>query len=360
MSITKLKQKLREKNIELALFYNIDAENYNKNMYYFSGYKGIGCLIILEKKPAFLIVPLMEYERASKSGKLKVFKWEKGKRLFEQLKETLKNKKIIPKRVGIVYRDFSYDVYKSLRKFIRKVKIQDIENFCLDLRTQKTDEEIKIIKRCCSIGAEILAKCINNFNKFKTEKDVEIFLHSETIKMGCELAFPPIVASGKAGSMAHYIPRNIKLRKGFCVIDFGVRYGGYNSDITRTLYLGNPSEKEKKMYNLLLNVQSDLIKKIKVNKKCSELYEETNILLKEYSENFIHGLGHGLGLDIHELPNLKSLSKERFKNNMVFTVEPGIYFENKFGIRIEDDILIKNNKTIILTKVPKKLIIKKR
>ena len=83
------------------------------------------------------------------------------------------------------------------------------------------------------------------------------------------------------------------------------------------------------------------------------------VLLEELAENFTHGLGHGVGLNIHELPNLKSISKETFKNNMIFTIEPGIYFENRLGIRIEDTILLKNNKPTILTKVPKTLTIKK-
>ena len=115
---------------------------------------------------------------------------------------------------------------------------------------EKSEKEIKIIKKSCTIASGILKKCINNFSKFSTEKDVETFLHTETIKNGCELAFPTIVASGKGGSMPHYEPKNVKLRKGFCVIDFGVKYEGYCSDITRTIYLGKPSVQEKKIYDI--------------------------------------------------------------------------------------------------------------
>ncbi len=168
------------------------------------------------------------------------------------------------------------------------------------------------------------------------------------------------MASGKAGSIPHHEPKKIKLRKGFCVIDFGVKYEGYCSDITRTIYLGLPTEKEIKIYNRLLGIQRKIIENIKPGKKCNEAYLETITLLDEYSENFTHGLGHGIGLNIHELPNLKSDSDETFKNNMIFTIEPGIYFENKFGIRIEDDVLIRNGKPIVLTKVQKKMIIKRK
>ena len=355
MTINGLKKIMKEKNIDVAIFYNIDSENFNKNMHYYSDYKGIGCLAVPEKGSPFLIAPLMEVERARKSSSVKVYEWEKGKRLFDVLNEKLKGK---PKTMGVVYRDLSYDVYKSLRKHVKKVKIVDITEECFEIRSEKSEKEIKIIKKSCTIASGILKKCINNFSKFSTEKDVETFLHTETIKNGCELAFPTIVASGKGGSMPHYEPKNVKLRKGFCVIDFGVKYEGYCSDITRTIYLGKPSVQEKKIYDILLNAQQKTIKKIKKGMKCSDVFQECIVLLREYADNFTHGLGHGIGLNIHEMPNLKPLSEEVIKENMIFTVEPGVYFENKFGIRIEDDILIKNGRPVILTNVAKGFIIK--
>jgi Xaa-Pro aminopeptidase len=102
-----------------------------------------------------------------------------------------------------------------------------------------------------------------------------------------------------------------------------------------------------------------LIRRVKKGKKCSDLYEEAVELLGEYGERFTHGLGHGLGLQIHEFPNLKQESKEILDNGMVFTIEPGIYFEGKSGIRIEDDVLINNGRVEILTRFPKVLIVKK-
>lgn len=347
------------KKVDLTLFYNVDSENFNKNMYYFSGYKGMGCLVVPKKDVPFLLVPLMEYERAKKNSKVKVYCWEKDKRLFVAVNERLRKEKIVFNSIGIVYREFCYDIYRSLRKHIKKIKIVDITEECFGLRSVKKEKEIEIIKKSCRIASDILKKCIDNFSKFKTERDVEIFLHTETIKKGCELAFPTIVASGKAGSMPHYEPKNVKLRKGFCVMDFGVKYKGYCSDITRTIYLGTPSKKERKIYNMLLSVQKKVIEKIRTGMKCDELFDSVIILLREYADNFTHGLGHGIGLNIHEAPNLKPLSKEGVENNMVFTVEPGVYFEDSFGIRIEDDILIKNGRPIVLTNVHKNLIIKR-
>ena len=110
------------------------------------------------------------------------------------------------------------------------------------------------------------------------------------------------------------------------------------------------------MYNLLFEIQNDAINQVEENKKCSELYDFVNTSLGKYKNNFIHGLGHGVGVEVHEMPNLTLNSKDKIKNNMVFTIEPGVYFPKKFGIRIEDTILFKN-KPIALTKTSKDLLI---
>lgn len=156
--------------------------------------------------------------------------------------------------------------------------------------------------------------------------------------------------------MPHHEPSNTKIKKGFCVIDFGVKYKGYCSDITRTICIGKPSDKEKETYNSLLAIQKNTINQIRSGKKCSELYDFVNNSLGKHQKYFTHGLGHGVGTQIHEMPNLSLNSKDRIKNNMVFTIEPGIYFPGKYGIRIEDTIFFKN-KSILLTKTAKDLII---
>ena len=165
-----------------------------------------------------------------------------------------------------------------------------------------------------------------------------------------------IVASGSNASSPHHKPSNAKIKKGFCVIDFGVKYRGYCSDITRTVYAGRPSLKEKEIYNSLLKIQEEAINLAKNNKKCSELYDFVNESLGKYKKYFTHGLGHGVGVEIHEMPNLTLNSKDRIKDGMAFTIEPGIYISGKFGIRIEDTILFKN-RPIALTKTSKDLLI---
>ncbi len=316
----------------------------------------MGCLVVSKKKKPFLLVPQMEYERAKEASRCRVIEWKKGLKLFEALEEVLAKQKISHATVGVDQSIFSISLYKSLRKHLRQIKVRDITKDCLQLRAQKTKEEIQLIRKSCRIADSILKECIKKFHTFKTEKEVEVFLHTQTIKRGCTLAFDPIIASGKGASMPHYEPQEVTIRKGFCVIDFGVNYKGYHSDITRTIYLGNPKEEERKVYSLLLQAQREVIRSIRTGKLCSGSYKETQKILGEYAEYFTHGLGHGIGLQIHELPNISPNSKEKYQNNQVFTIEPGIYMPGKWGMRIEDDILIYNGKREVLTKVPRKLI----
>jgi len=297
----------------------------------------------------------MEYEKAKNSRIKKVYSWDK-KRLFENVLEKLKKNKIKIRCIGIDKRTTTLEDYSALKKVFRKSRIVKINEICFKLREVKTKEEIKIIRKCCKITDHILRRCLNNFKKFKKEGEAVAFLENETNKQGCELAFKPIVASGKNSSQPHYESKNTKLRKGFCVIDFGIKYKGYCSDITRTIYMGKPSLREREIYYLLLNIQNAAIKKIKLNEKCSEIYMFVKNNLKQYKKYFIHGLGHGIGIEVHERPNLKDNIKDRFKENSVFTIEPGIYFPKKFGIRIEDDVLL-TKKVEVLTKTKKDLLI---
>ena len=356
MKINEFQSVLNEGKIDFALFYNVDFEKIEHNVVYFSQYSGIGALVIPAKNKPLLIVPKMEIKKAKESIIKKIYNWNKDKRLFENVKYFIKKNKTKSKKIGIDKNSFSLNAYKELKKNFKNIKSIDISKDCLKLRETKTKKEIEIIKKGCKISDEILKKCFKNFKKFKTEAEVKAFLEYEAKKKGCGLAFPTIVASGTNASKPHHKTKNTLLKKGFCVIDFGIRYKNYCTDTTRTIYLGNINKKEKEIYNFLLNIQKNIIKNIKINKKCSEMYNETRNNLKNYKKYFTHGLGHGFGIKIHELPNLTKKSKDKIKNNVIFTVEPGIYLKN-FGIRIEDGILIENNKVKVLTKTPKELVV---
>lgn len=228
-----------------------------------------------------------------------------------------------------------------------------IYNSLLSMAKIKTKEEIKNIKKACRITDSIFKKMMKNFN-FKNESDIAGFIKKEIKKRELRQSFKPIVASGKSASNPHYQENNKKLSRGFCVIDFGVKYSGYCSDMTRTVFIGKPTKKERQIYNMILKSQTSAIKKLKPGVSCKTIANEARKHLKRYNKKMIHSTGHGLGKRIHEKPYISIKSNENLDKGMVFTIEPGIYLKN-YGIRIEDTILLKQ-KPVILTKSEKRLI----
>ena len=353
MKIKELVKVLNEKKQDLALFYN--PEKPNPNMQYLSGYTGIGILAVIKNSKPFLIAPKMEFERAKNSMIGEVYSMEK-KKFFESAYGIIRKKTKKIGKIAIDNNNFTLNSYRAFRKSFRNAKTCDISQECAKMRMLKTAKEIYYLKKSCSYADKILQKTLKNFKSFKTESDVAAFLAYETRKNGLELSFEPIVASGKNGSMPHHNPQSIRLNNGLCVIDFGVKYKGYCSDMTRMISIGKPSPKEKEMYGLLKDIQMKSIKMVKHGIKCSSLYDFVVKKLGKYSGNFTHGLGHGVGIEIHEMPNLTIKSGDLITDNMVFTIEPGVYFPGKFGIRVEDTLLFQK-KTQMLTKTTKELLV---
>jgi len=216
----------------------------------------------------------------------------------------------------------------------------------------------KHIKKACSITDKIFYSIVKKLknNELRTEKRVDRFIRSEIRKRKLKIAFPPIVASGKRSAKIHPKPTKYEIKKGFIVIDFGVKYKGYCSDMTRTLYKGKPTKKQIKLYNRLLSIQKSTIKKAKPRKECFEIDYYVRKKLNKLRKHFLHSLGHGVSKEVHAKPNLSPRSTDTLKKGDIITIEPGIYIKKKYGIRIEDTILVKKNPES-LTKSPKNLII---
>ena len=344
---------LRKKKIDAFLSINLGYGNLISDMLYFAGYSGTGAIIIPQNKKPFLVVPEGELNSAKKCS-LKVYTSNKTRRLFETIKDIAKKNKIKLTRIGINKSEFTLSLKDILRKKMPKSRLTDLQKGLYRLREQKTAEEIKVIRKGCGISDEILNKCFSQFKEFKTESAVLAFLEYEAKKRGCELAFPTIVASGIHSSEVHHTTQNSQLKKGFCLIDFGIRYKNYCTDTSRTIYMGNPSKIEVELYDKLLSVQKKAISMLRPNMKCSKVFKNVKDNLGNHAKFFTHGLGHGVGIMIHELPSFFDDSKDKVKEGSVFTIEPGIYL-NKFGIRIEDTILLNHGKIEILTKVGKEL-----
>ena len=333
-----MKHLLERKKIDAIVLIN-NPERPDPNFIYFTGIKdSFGCLIIRKTKKLLLLPKIDLHKKITTKTKTKPI----TKSLFTELK------KLKLKKVGINEKSLTVFLYKQLKKKL-KYKTTDISKELENLRAIKATKEINFIKKSCNYADKIMQETIKFVDKTKTETQVQKFIKKKIKDLNLKPSFEPIVSCSSPKNL-HRKPLNRKL-KGFVIMDLGVKHKNYCSDITRTVYLGKPSKKEKDDYNKVLKLQEELIKSKELDAK--KLDSKARKIL---GKNFIHGLGHGIGIEIHEKPFLNQKTKDKLKNNMVFTIEPGLY--KKQGIRIEDDILIKNNKKIQLTKTKKNLIIK--
>ena len=261
--------------------------------------------------------------------------------------------------VGFEENYIRYSEYKEYMHRYKVNSLEETENLIEKQRMIKDEEEIEKIRKAC----EITDKCFEYLKTFivagKTEKEVAIEIEKYFKLHGADgVSFEPIVASGKNSSKPHAVPTDKKIDIGDTVtLDFGCKYKGYSSDMTRTIFVSYIPEEVKKIYNLVLKNQLQTEKELKdgANTKMLSKMVENDFKLNGY--DLVHGLGHGVGLDIHEYPFINSKSDTVLKDKMVVTNEPGIYIPGKFGVRIEDTVLITKNGCENLTKSDKNYVI---
>ncbi len=221
----------------------------------------------------------------------------------------------------------------------------------------KTKKEIQKVQKACQITDAIFKKIVGNFY-FQTEIELRDFIVTEIKRRGFKPSFPPIVSSGpRAGNEIHPQSTPAKL-KGFVIIDFGVVYEKYMSDMTRTVFVGKPTKKERAIYTLVLKSKQAAEKVVRSGAKCALADFVARDAFGAYAKYFIHTLGHGVGTRIHEAPRIywKRL-RPTFKENMIFTIEPGVYIKNRLGIRIEDTYVVTKKGAKALTHSSQKLLI---
>jgi len=213
------------------------------------------------------------------------------------------------------------------------------------LRTCKDDHEIKLMQEACKIADRVMAAVQKEIRPGLREKDLALFIETEYKKLSDDVSFKPIVASGPNAALPHHSPGDRILQKGdFIVVDCGAVYNGYCSDITRTFCLGKATAEMKKVYQVVQDANAKAFEALEKNSQLSG--EEVDgaaravITAAGYGHLFTHRTGHGIGMEVHEAPYLVEGNSEPLKQGMTFTIEPGIYLPEKFGVRIEDVVVI--------------------
>ena len=212
------------------------------------------------------------------------------------------------------------------------------------------------VRKACQITDKVFNEIVKDFN-FKTEKDVEKYIIKRFKELGAGYSYRSIVANNN--SIIHAEPKDLALRRGFLLLDFGARYNGWCSDMTRTIFLGEPTKSERKLYELVLNCQKKCLGRVKPGVRCAELHNYALKLLGKEGKSFAHALGHGVGWRVHQKPIISNKRNCHLEENDIIAIEPGIYIKDRrgeFGIRVEDTLLVKMNGFELLNKSLKKLI----
>jgi len=282
--------------------------------------------------------------------------------LIQQTKKILQKNKI--KKLFFDPNDFTLFTYEKLKDGLKTTFIQE-HNFSKTKRLIKTDKEIALIKMAMKLGRKGFKRFSNylqNDGIGKSEKYLFFKAKEFMSNMGeLELSFDPIVAINENSAKPHALPTDKLLHKNdFLLVDAGVKFERYCSDRTCCTSIHKnttfkreqkfKSKLEQKIYDIVLKAQQKAISKARVGMKASQIDKIARDVIEKsgYGKFFIHSTGHGVGLDIHEYPNINSRNDVILENNMVFTVEPGIYLNEKFGVRIEDTVVLKNGRAEIL------------
>jgi len=328
--------------------------SYITNVRYVTRFSGSsGCVLLTKKDRVFCTDPRYE-EQAKQEVKGFEFLIEKEGRPKEIIERA--------RALGIKTLGFestaSYDFYRALLR--KGIKIKAVGNFIEDLRRVKDADELVLIRKAILRAEKAFLRVKGVIGPGFTERQVALRLEESLKKEGCyALPFDIIVASGANSALPHAKPTEKKIKPGdLVVVDWGGEAGGYFSDMTRSfLVKGRDPSRKKEIYDTVLqaNIRAIHAAAPGLSGRVVDRVARDSIKKAGYGEYFGHGTGHGVGLEVHELPRISRLGRESLKAGMVFTIEPGVYIPGIGGVRIEDMVLVEKSGCRVLTSLPKGL-----
>jgi len=342
----------REKKVDAILITNM------LNIRYFTGFTGSTGIALAVGKERHFITDFRYIEQAREEVENNGFEVVREDRdALSKVAELLKKEGVVT--LAIEDTSVTLTQYRDFEKKFEGIEFVDLGDRFLRERMVKTEKEIEIIKEAARITDKAFEIIKPMIKEGTVEKDLSRELEYQMKKLGADgPSFNIIVASNHRSAMPHGVASEKKLEgEGFVKFDFGCFYKGYASDMTRTVYLGsNPTPKHLEIYNTVLEAQKLAVKSVKAgitNRELDKIARDY-ITEKGYGKKFAHGLGHGIGLQIHEYPGVGFKSEEMvLEENMVITIEPGIYIEGFGGVRIEDDIVVKKDGYEVLNSTTK-------
>jgi Xaa-Pro aminopeptidase len=324
-----------------------------KNVRYLSDFTGSYGIIYMEKDKSLFISDRRYEERCYRE--VKNFEILIVREPFKEALERCRSKR----RLFIEYTDFSMAEMEIVRDFSKEIEFRDISPVIKKFRMKKDEEEIRLIKEASKINKRAYERFLEFIEKNIgriTERDAALELEYIMRREGSEIPyFPTIVASGGNASVPHAKPSEKKIESGGILIDFGSVKEGYSTDETISIFVGKVDGEYKRVWEIVRDAKNYAIDSIKVGERLSSPEKRAREFLAKFGfeEFFVHSIGHGIGLDVHESPRLTRDSEGVFEEGMVFTIEPGVYIMGKMGIRLEDVIYLSSDGIEILTEINK-------
>lgn len=378
--IEELQRKFKEKNIDGFVVTN------PVNIFYLTGFRGISptereAMLIVTRKSTTLICPklyqtealrlksavasrMQAYPKLESRGlaSLGIKITDERNHMFDVAKQLL----LRAKTVGFEEADLKFSEFKHFKKELKGKKLIGLKNLVEEIRAVKDDDEIKKIEKAQIISQRTFLEIVKTLKIGQSEAEIAEKLAKIIKNLGGHgLAFESIVAAGKNAALPHHVTGRVKIKKGQVLLfDFGAKYGNYCADLSRTVLVGDVPDEVKNIYNLIQKTQKETIEKISHGVKAHRIHKHAADMFKRENlhDYFLHGLGHGIGLEVHEAPHLRPLPKRKnanrevLKEGMVFSVEPGLYFPKWGGIRIEDLVTIKDGKARVIGKLQEEII----
>lgn len=332
--------------------------NKKEDVFYFSSFKGDDTFLFITLDNAYIITDFRYIEQAKKEAfSFELIRTENN--LWDRLNDIIFHEKI--SHIGIQEQYISLNSYKNYTSNLHEITFVEIDNIPKKLRMKKTSQELSCIRDAVKVADDAFSHIINNIQVGMTEKEIslelEYFMRNNNAS---GVSFETIVASGVRSCMPHGVASDKIIEYGDTItLDYGAIYNNYCSDMTRTIFVGEPNKQILKIYDIVKSAQLQAIENTKPGVTVGDIDKAARDIIIDsgYGNYFGHSVGHGVGLEVHELPSVSPKNDTVLESGMVITIEPGIYLPNVGGVRIEDMLTVGKTSSEILTKSSKDIIV---
>ncbi len=330
------------------------------NRFYYTGFESSAGSVVITAQRAVFLIDFRYVEKAKAT--VTACEVRLSERVDSEVCELLKEQGICT--LYVETDSTSVARFAALEAALEGIAVSRDDRFdrlTENLRAIKTPEELALIRQAQKWTDDTFTYILDRIQPGRSERDIMLDMEFYMRRLGSEgVSFDFIVVSGKNSSLPHGVPTDKLVERGdFITMDFGAVCGGYRSDMTRTVAVGETSEEQRRVYDTVLKAQLEAEKAVRSGMVCRDVDKIARDLIYSagYEGCFGHGLGHSVGIEIHENPNFNSRCDTVLQPGMIMTVEPGIYLENRFGVRIEDMVYVTEDGCLNLTASEKKLII---